>query len=121
MDQLREFLEHLKRGETAKGNLGAYKQSKFIRRVTASTVDFQVPARPRYVYLVNPKEYRRRVHLEWIGKDVPREDVRWMGHLLARLSPKQIRDAFRGAGYSPEEADGFAEVVLRRIVMITDL
>ena len=107
--------------ETAKGNLDAYKRSKFIRRVTDSTVDFQVPARPRYVYWVNPKEYWRRVHLEWIGKNVPREDVRWMGHLLARLSPKQIRDAFRAAGYSPQEADEFAEVVQQRIVMITDL
>jgi len=42
--------------ERSKDNLEAYKQSKFIRKVTASTVDFQVPARPRYVYWVNPKE-----------------------------------------------------------------
>jgi hypothetical protein len=107
--------------ETAKGNLDAYKQSKFIRKVTAFTVDFQTPARPRYVYLVNPKEYWHRVRLEWIGRNIPREHVKWMGNLLARLSPKQIRDAFRAAGYSPQEADEFAGVMEHRIVMLTDL
>jgi hypothetical protein len=106
---------------TAKGNIDSYRQSKFIRKVTAFTVDFQAPARPRYVYLVDPKEYWRRVRMEWIGRNVPREDVRWMGHLLARLSPKQIRDAFRAGGYSPQEADEFAGVMERRIVLLTDL
>jgi len=107
--------------ERSKDNLQAYKQSKFIRKVTASTVDFQVPARPRYVYWVNPKEYLMRVHLQYIGKNVPREDARWMGHLLARLSPAQIRDAFRAAGYSPQEVNEFAAVMERRIAQLTDL
>jgi hypothetical protein len=107
--------------QKAKGNIDSYKQSKFIRGVTASIVNFQVPARPRYVYLVNPKEYCSRVRLEWIGRNVPREDVRWMGDLLARLSPKQIRDAFRAAGYSPQEADEFARVLEHRIDMLTEL
>jgi hypothetical protein len=107
--------------EKAKGNLDSYEHSKFIRRVAASTVDFQVPARPRFVYWVNPKEYLSRVRLEYIGKNVPRENARWMGHLLARLSPAQIRDAFRAAGYTPQEADGFAGVMQRRIAVLTDL
>jgi hypothetical protein len=107
--------------EKEKGDFDSYKQSKFIRKVTDSTVDFQVPARPRYVYMVDPMAYWRRVHLEWIGRNVPREDVRWMGHLLARLSPKQIRDAFRAAGYSPQEADDFASAMERRIAILTDL
>jgi len=107
--------------ERSKDNLDAYKQSRFIREVTASTVDFQVPARPRFVYWVNPKEYMRRVHLGWVGKNVPRADVRWMGHLLARLSPKQIRDAFRAAGYSPQEVNEFAVTMERRIAILSDL
>jgi hypothetical protein len=44
-----------------------------------------------------------------------------MGQLLARLSPKQIRDAFRAAGYSPEETDAFAAVMERRIAQLTRL
>jgi hypothetical protein len=105
----------------SKDNLEAYKQSKFIRRVTASTLDFQVPARPRYVYWVNPKEYLGRVHLEWIGKNVPLADARWMGDWLRHLSPIQIRDAFRAGGYSPQEVNEFADVLERRIALLTDL
>lgn len=107
--------------QRAKGNLESYENAKFIRRVTASTVDFDVPARPNFVYMVNPKEYWSRVHLEWIGKHIPREDARWMGGLLARLSPQQIRDAFRAAGYAPEDADAFAGVMERRIQELTRL
>lgn len=108
-------------GKRSKDNLDVYEHSKFIRRITPSTVDFEVPARPRYVYGVNPKEYISRVHLEWIGKNVPRADVRWIGDLLARLSPRQIHDAFLAAGYSPQESDEFLAVVERRITMLTDL
>ncbi|HXB73784.1 MAG TPA: hypothetical protein VNY05_36435 [Candidatus Acidoferrales bacterium] len=106
--------------EKAKDNLDSYSHSKFIRNLTADTVDFQVPARPRWVYLVNPKEYLSRVHLERIGR-VPRGDARWMGQLLARLSSRQIRDAFRASGYSPAEVEGFASVLEQRIAVLTDL
>jgi hypothetical protein len=44
-----------------------------------------------------------------------------MGQLLARLSANQIRDAFRAAGYSPEEANAFAAVMERRIAALTNL
>ncbi|HEY2017449.1 MAG TPA: hypothetical protein VGH38_28280 [Bryobacteraceae bacterium] len=104
-----------------KGNLEFYRRSPFFRDIEADTVDFRVPARPSFEYLVNPKEYIRRIHLEWIGKDVPRDDAKWMGMLLARLSPAQLRDAFLAAGYSPEEAEGFASVLQTRIAKLTDL
>jgi hypothetical protein len=107
--------------DKTKGDLDRYERSRFIRNVTASTVDFQCPARPRYVYLVGPKEYLARVHLEWIGKNIPRTDALWMGHLLARLSPKQVRDAFRAAGYSEQQTEGFASVLEKRIAALTDL
>jgi hypothetical protein len=38
-----------------------------------------------------------------------------MGDLLARLSPNQIRDAFRAGGYSLQEVEQLSEVVERRI------
>ena len=107
--------------DRTKGDLDKYNESRFIRRLTPETVDFETPARPRFVYLVNPKEYLSRVRLEWIGKNVPRRDARWLGQLLARLSPRQIRDAFRAAGYSPAEADGFYRVLAGRIDQLTDL
>jgi hypothetical protein len=38
-----------------------------------------------------------------------------MGHLLAQLSPTQIRDAFRAAGYSSNDVEEFSRIVERRI------
>lgn len=42
-------------------------------------------------------------------------DAKWIGNLLSRLSDKQIKDAFRAAGYSPEDIDLLAGEVRSRI------
>jgi hypothetical protein len=107
--------------DKAKGNLDSYSHSRFIHQLRADSVDFTVPGRPKFVYLVTPGDYFSRIRLEWIGKNVPRADARWMGQLMARLSPAQIADAFRAAGYSPEEVQKFSEVLQNRIVALTDL
>jgi hypothetical protein len=44
-----------------------------------------------------------------------------MGHLLAQLSPDQIRDAFRAAGYSSEEVEAYSRVVEQRIIELEKL
>jgi hypothetical protein len=107
--------------QLTKGSLELYQQSKFINRIGAEYVDFETPHRPTAVVLVNPHEYFSRVRLDWIGKHVPRADVRWIGDLLAQLSPNQIRDAFRAAGYSQQIVDGFANVVESRIAELKKL
>ncbi len=107
--------------DRAKGNLNAYSHSKFIRRLGPDTIDFQVPGRPSFVCLVNPKAYFMRVHLEHLGRNVPRADAKWLGQLLARLSPAEIRDAFRAGGYSPEEIQAFARHLEDRISMLAGL
>ena len=107
--------------DKTKGNLEKYQTSKFIRQESEYGVDFHVPARPAFEYLVDPKAYIMRVRFESIGHDVPRSDAKWMGHLLSRLSANQIRDAFRAAGYTPGEADAFAKVIESRITMLTDM
>jgi hypothetical protein len=99
----------------AKGNLESYAKSKFITKVMYEYVDFQEPARPSYHFLLNLPEYFRRRELRWIGRGIPRSDARRMGQLLARLSPNQIQDAFRAAGYSPQDVAGFTAVVTERI------
>lgn len=101
--------------EKAKGNIDSYSRSKFFAKITPDYVDFQVPARPALVYLVNPREFFSRLRLRWIGKGIPRRDAKWIGQLLGRLSINQIRDAFRAGGYSPEEVDAFTKVVEDRI------
>lgn len=107
--------------EKAKGNRDSYRRSKFLSKVTPYYVDFHVPARPALVYLVNPREFFSRLQLRWIGRHIPRADARWIGQLLVRLSPDQIRDAFRTAGYSSPEVEGFATVVEDRIAELSEL
>ena len=105
----------------AKGNLEAYQRAKFIKNLDDGSVDFRTPARPGYKLLVNLKEYIVRVRMESIGHNIPRQDAKWMGQLLSRLSRDQLRDAFRAAGYTPAEADGYSGVLQDRIAKLVDL
>jgi hypothetical protein len=105
----------------SKGNLQSYRRSKFISKATAEYVDFNVPSRPALIYLFTPKEYFSRMDMRWIGKHIPLSDAKWIGGLLAQLSPQQIRDAFRAADYPPEQIEGFATVVEHRIAELNKL
>jgi hypothetical protein len=105
----------------SKGNFDSYSRSSFISKVTPRYVDFTVPSRPSFVFLFNPWAFCSRLRLRWIGRQVLREDMQWMGGLLARLSAGQIRDAFRAAGYSPQETESFAAVVEARIARLNHL
>lgn len=105
----------------SKGNLHSYSDSKFIRRVDGQYVDFNVPARPSLILLVNPKRFIFRMRLRWIGRHVPRNDARWLGQLLSQLSETQIRDAFRAAGYPSEQVEQFSGVVKKRITELEKL
>jgi len=105
----------------ARGNLRTYSHSKFITRITPDYVDLHTPAPPALYFLATPHEYFRKLQLCRIGKTVPRSDARWIGELLARLRPDQIRDAFRAAGYSPREVQGFTTTLLDRIAELQEL
>jgi hypothetical protein len=84
-------------------------------------VDFQTPDRPSFFFLFTPREYAHKFRLRWIGRRIPRADAKWIGQLLGQLSPRQIRDAFRAAGYSAPEVEGFAKVVESRISQLQEL
>jgi hypothetical protein len=105
----------------SKDNLDSYSRSGFVRRIRPDTVDFWAPARPAFVYIFDFNAYFRRVHLEHLGQNVPRADAKWLGQLLARLSPAQLEDAFRAAGYSAEETQAFARALESRIKVLTGL
>jgi hypothetical protein len=90
-----------------KGNLNSYHQSKFVRRMTPEYGDFSIPTLPPLDYLFNLPQFVIDARLPWIGRHIPRADVRWIAQLLARLSPGQISDAFRAAGYSEAKVQGF--------------
>src|SRR6185369_15202485 len=100
----------------------AYQKSKFITHASAEYVDFALPSRAAVMYFFfGPRSYMRRVHLNWIGRHISREHAVWMGELLGRLSQNQIHDAFRAAGYNPQEVEGFSAVVEQRIAALKAL
>jgi len=105
----------------SKGNLENYINSKFITKVTPADADFGVPSRPAMIHVFEEPEFKSRIDLEWIGKHVPIADARWIGSILAKLSPEQIQHAFGAAGYSPQQIVGFSAVVEARIAELNRL
>jgi hypothetical protein len=57
----------------------------------------------------------------WSFKHIPREHAKWIGGYLAQLSDDQIKDAFRAAGFSPAEVEGFAQKVREKINELVNL
>jgi hypothetical protein len=105
----------------SKGNLTSFSHSKFVSKVTDDDVDFKFPTRPALIDVFDLPDFIGRLRLRWIGKHIPRADARWIGQLLAQLSPDQVRDAFRSAGYTPREVEGFTRVVEERIAELNRL
>jgi hypothetical protein len=104
-----------------KGDIEAYQKSKFIKSATPELISFANPARPAIAGAIAPANFIKRHKMRWIGKDIPREHARWMGQLLGRLSPSQIRDAFHASGFTAEESELFAEIVESRIAQLKAL
>jgi hypothetical protein len=107
--------------DASKGNLDAYKHSKFISKHTLDYVDFGTPGRPTLIETFNLPMFIHRVDLRWIGRHISLADAKWMGQVLGQLSQEQIRDAFRAAGYSAPEVNEFANVVQGRIAELNAL
>jgi hypothetical protein len=105
----------------SKGNLNSYSHSRFISKVTDEYVDFETPSRPSMIYALWPPAFLRRIPLDNLAHRVPRADVKWIAGLLSRLSPGQIRDAFRAASYSPDDVEAFSDVIEARIAELSEL
>jgi hypothetical protein len=107
----------------SKKNLPAYQRARLISHVHSDYVDLNFPKRPPIAELFEFQWifFFHQVHMRWVGKHIPRADAKWIGSLLAQLTPDQIHDAFRAAGYSPEEIDAYSQAVLARIKELNDL
>ena len=105
----------------SKSNLGAYRKAKFVTKVTPERVSFNFPTHLPYLYIFNAPHFFSQARQHWIGRNIPRADVKWMGHLLAKLSHQQICDAFGAAGYSHDQAEAYATVVEARIKQLEQL
>ncbi len=105
----------------SKDDLQEYEKSKFILRMTPEAVDFGTPSHPAWEYAGHPRSFIRRTHLDSVVQNIPRDDARWIGDVLSKLSNGQIRDAFKASGYSDAEVDGFSKVVEGRIAELKSL
>ena len=107
-----------------KGNLKGYEKSKFVTKVTATTVSFGTPAPPTGAFVESfgalSRDYFRRSGLQYIGRDIPIADAKWIGGLLGQLSHKQLMDAFL-AGFDQATASQFVDIVEGRIAELQAL
>jgi len=105
----------------SKSDLKGYEESKFVEKETPAEVDFAMHSRPFLLTAVDVPNYHKRTEMENVTKHIPREDAKWLGHLLGQLSDEQIRDCFRAAGYSPDEVGGYSKEVQARIAALNAL
>jgi hypothetical protein len=82
----------------SRNNPEDYADSKFIDKVERGYVDFHYTGENSSMF-----------------DKISVEDARWVGELLARLSERQLRDAFRAANYTPAETQTLTRVVRARI------
>ena len=99
----------------------AYASSSFIHRVKGDEVDFTLRTCPGVLAILAPPYFMYCEDLKRMVEHIPIADARWIGGLLARLSARQITDAFRAAGYSPDEAHIFTNAVQMRIEALRGL
>ena len=107
----------------SKGNLAAFARTKLIAHIHKDYIDLNFPKRPPLSSLFEFEWdfFFRQMRMLWIGKHIPISDAKWIGSLLAQLSPDQIRDAFRAAGYSPQEIEQGTRGVISRIQELNSL
>jgi hypothetical protein len=90
-----------------------------ISRIDPTPNDLEVFERRRFVTgirdgFVEFDDYRA-IHRELLTRTITVDDVRWAATLLGRLSDRQWRDAFAGAGYEPAAAQRFVRRIAQKI------
>jgi hypothetical protein len=105
----------------SKSVLKHYARSKFIAEKAPEAVDFVLHSRPFILTIFDVPHYREYAGMEKIVERIPRDDARWLGQHLSRLSEEQLKDCFRAAGYQPEDVDGYTNVVRKRIADLNSL
>ena len=104
------------------GVLKDYEHSSLIRAVKGDSVTFEMhTTAPFFVRIFRGKYFNKYKQAQRVAQGIPVVDAQRIGALLARLTPQQIRDAFRAAGYQPAEVDGLAKVVEKRIAALIHL
>lgn len=88
----------------SRNNPKDYAKARFIDKVKGTRVAFRYGGKNRGLF-----------------KNITLADAKWIGELLARLSDRQIADAFRAANYTPAEVSLLTEAVRHRINELVSL
>ena len=88
----------------SRNNREDYVDASFVEDVDENFVDFHYGGKKREIF-----------------DDIIVAQARWIGGWLARLSPGQIRDAFRAARYTSEEEAILTRAVRNRIDQLVKL
>ncbi len=88
----------------SRNNPKDYVNTKFVNDVDDNIVDFHYSGRQREIF-----------------DNITVDQARWVGDLLSRLSPEQIRDAFRAANYTPAQTRLLTQGVTNRITQLVNL
>ncbi|HZU22381.1 MAG TPA: hypothetical protein VE998_06075 [Terriglobales bacterium] len=108
-------------GGWSKNDAAAYAHSKFISHIHKDSVDFNEPTHPPFIYVFGLIRWARHLHERGTTKHIPRADAKWIGGLLAQLTPEQINDAFRAAGYNDAQIAVLAGALRDRIAQLNRL
>ena len=98
-----------------------YAAAPFIEKATPDFIDFVLHSRPFFLSVINVPNYRNRTLMEQVTTHIPRADANWLGQRLSMLSEEQVRDAFRAAGYAPDEIEVYAQAMRKRITELSHL
>lgn len=101
--------------DISKSNIEAYRKHKFVSKVGTEYVDLNFPTHPSIIHFFEFPFFWGQIANHWIGRHIPRDHVQWIASLLSQLTPEQIRDAFRAAGYPPNQVEEYAQTVEARI------
>jgi hypothetical protein len=88
----------------SRNNPNDYQKASFVKDVDDDVVEFKYGGRQREIF-----------------KGISVDDAKWIGRLLGRLSPEQIKDAFRAANYSAQEQAILTKAVRHRIDQLNRL
>jgi hypothetical protein len=109
---------------SGKSKPAVYAKSKFVGDVEPKTVDFKTPGTApmlSFFFLPHMIDSVVRTNQRDLTRDIPRKDARWIGSILSRLSDRQLRAAFEGAGYDSAEVKTLTAATRSRIQMLTRL
>ena len=112
-------------GKRSKNTLEDYRSSEFVLGVENGFVKFDYDTTPKkmgaFASVFSPGYRRSQAKKERAMQNIPVENARWIGSLLAKLTDEQLRDAFRAANYDKQTMDGFVAVIRDRINQLTAL